>query len=410
MSLFYSCISPEDNNSLCVIPSEQEIFSVLNSMGSTKAPGPDGFTALFYKKYWHIVKEVVLACIWDFFGNNRLLQDHNHTFIALIPKQLGASTVHQFRPISLCNVIYKIISKILANRFKALLHLFISPYQSVFVPSKSIQDNTIMAHELFNVINSKKGRGGLMAIKIDMEKAFDRMEWNFILAILSKLGFHPTWVNWVRICITSPSFSILINRSPFGHFSPERGLRQGDPLSPFLFILGTEVISRLLLWQESHDLLQGIKIACHCPTVSHLLFADDLILFAKATSVEAVHLKSCMDIYCRWSGQAINRSKSSIHFSKNTASSTINNISGIFPFKRAYISSKYLGLPLLFGKTKTAAFKDLLRKVSGKIEGWRAKTLSQAGRSVLIKSVAATIPSYAMSSFLLPTSIRSSLD
>jgi hypothetical protein len=85
-----------------VIPSEQEIFSVLNSMGSTKALGPDGFTALFYKKYWHIVKEVVLACIWDFFGNNRLLQDHNHTFIALIPKQLGASTVHQFQPISLC--------------------------------------------------------------------------------------------------------------------------------------------------------------------------------------------------------------------------------------------------------------------------------------------------------------------
>jgi hypothetical protein len=101
---------------------------------------------------------------------------NNHTFIALIPKQLGASTVHQFRPISLCNIIYKLISKILANRFKAQLHLFISPYQSAFVPAKSIQDNTIMAHELFNVINSKKGRGGLMVIKIDMEKAFDRME------------------------------------------------------------------------------------------------------------------------------------------------------------------------------------------------------------------------------------------
>jgi hypothetical protein len=249
LSLFDSCISTEANHSLCAIPSEQEIFTVLSSMGSTKAPGPDGFTALFYKKYWHIVKDVVLACIWDFFGNNRLLQDHNHTFIALIPKQLGASTVHQFRPISLCNIIYKLISKILANRFKAQLHLFISPYQSAFVPARSIQDNTIMAHELFNVINSKKGRGGLMAIKIDMEKAFDRMEWNFILAILSKLGFHPTWVNWVRICITSPSFSILINGSPFGKFSPARGLRQGDPLSHFLFILGTEVISRLLLRQ-----------------------------------------------------------------------------------------------------------------------------------------------------------------
>jgi ribonuclease HI len=409
LSLFDSCISNEANISLCAIPSEQEIFTVLSSMGSTKAPGPDGFTTLFYKKYWHIVKDVVLACIWDFFGNNRLLQDHNHTFIALIPKQLGASTVHQFRPISLCNIIYKLISKILANRFKAQLHLFISPYQSAFVLARSIQDNTIMAHELFNVINSKKGRGGLMAIKIDMEKAFDRMEWNFILAILSKLGFHPTWVNWIRICITSPSFSILINGSPFGKFSPARGLRQGDPLSPFLFILGTEVISRLLLRQESSD-LKGIRIARNCAAVSHLLFADDLILFAKVTSMEAVALKSCLDKYCCWSGQAINCSKSSIHFSKNTISSTITSINGIFPFKRASVSSKYLGLPLFFGKAKTSAFKNILEKVSGKIEGWRAKTLSQAGRSVLIKLVAATIPSYAMSSFLLPTSISSTLD
>jgi hypothetical protein len=101
---------------------------------------------------------VVLSNIWDFFGNNWLLKEQNHTFIALIPKQLGASTVHQFRPIRLCNIIYKIISKILANKLKDLLHLFISPYQSAFVPSRNIQDNTILAHELFNVINSKKGR------------------------------------------------------------------------------------------------------------------------------------------------------------------------------------------------------------------------------------------------------------
>jgi hypothetical protein len=105
LSLFNNCISTEANDSLCAIPSKQEIFFVLTSIGSMKAPGLDGFTALFYKKYWHIVREVSLACIWDFFGNNWLLQDHNHTFIAFIPKQLGASTVHQFRPISLCNII-----------------------------------------------------------------------------------------------------------------------------------------------------------------------------------------------------------------------------------------------------------------------------------------------------------------
>ena len=156
--------------------------------------------------------------------------------------------------------------------------------------------------------------------------------------------------------------------------------------------------------------MKGIKIACNCSPISHLLFADDLILFAKATSSKTVILNSCLDLYCQWSGQAINIPKSLVHFSKNTPTSTINSISGIFPFKRALISSKYVGLPLFFGKSKSADFKDTMEKVSGKIEGWCAKTLSQVGHTVLIKSVVASISSYAMSSFLLPISFSNYLD
>jgi hypothetical protein len=130
----------------------------------------------------------VIASVWEFFRNNHLLKEQNHSFIALIPKQLGAYLVHHFRPISLCSI----ISKILANRFKGLLHHFISPYQFAFVPSKRIQDNSILAPELLYFLKSKRGQGGLMVIKIDMEKAFGRIEWSFLLAILSKLGFHPT--------------------------------------------------------------------------------------------------------------------------------------------------------------------------------------------------------------------------
>jgi len=160
-----------------------------------------------------------------FFRKHHLLKEQNNTFIALIQKRLGPFSVTHFRPISLCNIIYKIISKILANRFKNLLHLFISPHQSAFVPSRTIQDNSIMAHELMHALKSKQGRGGLMAVKIDMEQAFDRMEWEFLLSIMDKLGFHRTWVSWIRICISTTSFSILINGSPFGMFSPSRGLR-----------------------------------------------------------------------------------------------------------------------------------------------------------------------------------------
>jgi hypothetical protein len=156
----------------------------------------------------------------------------------------------------LCNIIYKIISKLLANRLKPLLDKVISPFQTAFVPSRLIQDNSILAHEMLHTLKQKRGRGGLMAINIDMENAFDKMEWPFLLAILKQLGFHDKWINWIRICISTTSFFVLLNGSSFGHFKPSRGLRQGDPLSPFLFIIGTEAISRLL-----HNSLHGFKIS-----------------------------------------------------------------------------------------------------------------------------------------------------
>jgi exonuclease III len=405
LDLFDCSITDDDNLSLCVIPTESEIFEALSSLGRLKAPGPDGFTALFYVTYWDTIKTTVLSAIWNFFRHNQLLREQNHTFLALIPKKIGASSVQHFRPISLCNIIYKIISKLLANRLKPLLTKFISPFQTAFVPHRHIQDNSILAHEMLHTLKSKRGRGGLMAINLDMEKAFDKMEWSFLLAILHKLGFHSRWINWVRLCISTSSFSVMLNGSPFGLFSPSRGLRQGDPLSPFLFIIGSEVISRLLFGS-----LRGFKIARACSPLNHLLFADDLIIFSTATSKEAATIKSCLDKYCLWSGQSVNHVKSHILFSKNTSSSTITAIQNILPYDVTPATARHLGLPLLFGKSKVVAFSDILEKAQGKIAGWRSKTLSQAGKTVLVKVVASAIPSYAMSTFLLPDAFCHKLD
>jgi hypothetical protein len=230
----------------------------------------------------------------------------------LVFKINGSHTVHQFRPISLCNIVYKIISKVLANRFKILLPNIISPLQLTFVPKRNIQDNTIMAHELLHAFKSKRGKGGFMFMKMDIEKAFDRMKWSFLLAILEKLGFSPTWLSWIRICITSTFFSILLNVSPFGNFSPGRGLRQGDPLSHFLFILGAAVFSRLMFKEERNGSLKGHRIARNCSPIHHLHFADDFFIFGEASVLVAASIKSCLDKYSRWSGQSINASRSSI--------------------------------------------------------------------------------------------------
>jgi hypothetical protein len=231
------------------------------------------------------------------------------------------------------------------------------------VTKRNIQDNNILAHELLHSFKSKRGKCGFMFLKMDMEKAFDRMEWNFLLAILEILGFSSTWISWIKIYISTPSFSILLNDSPSGYFSPSKGLRQGDPLSPFLFILGSEVFSRLMFKEESLGSLQGLQIARNCPTIHHLLFADDLLIFGKATVIVATSIKSCLDKYCRWFGQSINASKSSIRFRKNILSSKIKAISNIIPYTSNHCTSLYLGLSILMGNSKKRAFQGIIDKV-----------------------------------------------
>jgi hypothetical protein len=182
-------------------------------------------------------------------------------------------------------------------------------------------------------------------------------------------------------------------------------LHQGDPISPFLFILGTEVISRLL-----HQSLQGYKISWGCFPINHLLFADDLIIFTHATSLEAGIIRDCLSKYNLWSGQLVNVAKSNIIFSSNTTASTKTSILDILPYACTPISAKHLGLHMLFGRSKQSSFLDILQKVQGKIEDWRSKTLSQARKSVLIKVVASSIPSYAMRSFIFPDILCHRLD
>jgi hypothetical protein len=143
---------------------------------STKAPGANGFIALFFKKYWSFVKKDVLNYISNFFQNQQLLFEHNHTHIALVPKQNISLLVHHFKPINLCNITYKIITKILANILKTILPKIISPLQLAFGPFRNIQDNTILAHELLHSFKNKKGKGGFMFLNLDMEKAFDKVQ------------------------------------------------------------------------------------------------------------------------------------------------------------------------------------------------------------------------------------------
>lgn len=188
--------------------------------------------------------------------------DVNSTYIVLIPKNNRPSRVTDYRPISLCNVLYKLMAKVLANRMKKMLNYVISHNQSAFLPGRLITDNIIVAFEALHSMNTRlKGRQGYMALKLDMSKAYDRVEWDFMETIMRRLGFHDRWVDLIMVCVQTVTYSVLINGVPHGHIKPTRGIRQGDPLSPYLFILCAEGLSNILREDEREGKITGLPIA-----------------------------------------------------------------------------------------------------------------------------------------------------
>jgi len=205
----------------------------------------------------------------------------NKTTICLIPKVKGPQEMKQFRPISLCNVIYKICSKVLANWIRPFLDDIVSKEQSAFVPGRLIMDNVLIAYECTHYLTRKKGKAGACAIKLDMTKAYDNVEWEYLRRIMLQLGLQESFVSLIMRCVTSVSFSVRINGVLSDFFRPTRGIRQGDPISPYLFLLCAEGLSCLL--KAVGHLSKGVRVGVHSPWISHLLFADDCIVFSEAS-------------------------------------------------------------------------------------------------------------------------------
>lgn len=230
-------ISDEQNDVLVQKFSKEEIWGVLKSMHPIKAPGPDGLQAIFYQKFWDIVGEDTCKICLQYLNGELSLKEINKTLIALIPKVKDPKMMKDYRPISLCNVIYKIIAKVIANRLKRVLDMVISPTQSTFVPGRLITDNAIIGFECIHAVKKRRsGKDGVVALKLDMSKAYDRVEWIYIRSILGKMGFNSRWVDLVMRCVESVAFQVLLSGTPRKEFVPKRGLRQDD-LSPRIFSL-----------------------------------------------------------------------------------------------------------------------------------------------------------------------------
>ena len=403
-------VTPTMSKSLDAPFSAEEVKRAVFSMGAWKSPGPDGFHAGFFQENWDLVGADVTRTCLKVLNGHCSIRELNATYIVLIPKIKFPKKVSDYRPISLCNVVYKIITKTFANRLKVYLPDIISDEQSAFVPGRLITDNIIVAFETLHTINRKiGGRKGLMALKLDMSKAYDRVEWSFLQAIMVRLGFSDHWIMRIMDCVSTAHFAFLLNGEPVGKVIPSRGLRQGCPLSPYLFLLCAEGLSSLIRKAQHDRSLLGVSCVRGAPRISHLFFADDSIVFGRAEVDCCQLIKDILAKYERASGQVINLQKSAISFSPNTSVERKEMVSGCLGVPLGGSHDSYLGLPSFVGRNKRRVLDRVREKVWEKLQLWKGRLFSVGGREILIKAVAQATSTYAMSVFKIPTTLCDNL-
>ncbi|GFS45411.1 hypothetical protein Acr_00g0095930 [Actinidia rufa] len=270
--------------------------AALFSIGDNKAPGPDGYSSYFYKHSWDIIAMDFTATVKEFFTSGEILKQINHAVITLIPKSKNADSVEEYRPIACCNVIYK---------------------------NKSIKDNIFLLQELLRQYGRK--RSSLRCIlNVDLRKAFDSLDWDFVHDMLSSLQFPSMFINWIMTCITTTSYSISCNGSLHGFFEGNTGLRQGDPLSPSLFVIFLEYLSRGLGRLKENPYFY-FHLKCGGLKITHLAFADDLVLFSREDVTSIALLMNILKHFGDCSGLRVNIAKSRLFYSRHRPAGYGNN-------------------------------------------------------------------------------------
>ncbi|XP_010474049.1 PREDICTED: uncharacterized protein LOC104753502 [Camelina sativa] len=298
-----------------------------------KPPGPDGYMSEFYKSTWEILGAEFVIAVRSFFAKGFLPKGVNSTILALIPKKVSAQVMQDYRPISCCNVLYIVISKIIANRLKRVLPKFVSSNQSAFVKDRLLIENVLLATEI----------------------------------VLMAMQFPPMFIQWIMLCVTTASFSIQVNGELAGFFCSSRGLRQGCSLSPYLFVICIDVLSKLLD-KAAADHSYGYHPRCRNLRLTHLSFADDLMLLSdgKLRSIEGI--TAVFEHFAKISGLTISMEKSTLYLAGDVAQ-----------------------------RLDTVQFPFEIRK---RIGSWTARYLSFVGRFNLISSSSTTLGSWVWTKLL----------
>ncbi|GAU16832.1 hypothetical protein TSUD_367790 [Trifolium subterraneum] len=403
-----SLITDRLNTMLTILPSPKEIKNVVFSLNKDSAPGPDGFRAIFFQTYWNIIKLDVINAVMQFFTSGWIMPNFNSNTPVLIPKTDHADSVNDYRPIAMANFKFKLISKIIADRLSSIMPAITSIQQRGFIKGRSIKDCICLTSEAINMLHNKSF-GGNLAIKVDIAKAFDTLQWSFLLRVLKAFGFNQIFCQWIHSILCSAKMSISLNGKQHGFFNCSRGVRQGDPLSPLLFCLAEEVISRSITKLVRDGKLTLIKGSRHMAVPSHILYADDIMLFCKASRTNIQALSDLFLNYAANSGQVVNPSKSFI-YAGALSSQRLHFIAEQLGFNIGALPFVYLGAPIFKGKPKRSHLQPLADKIKSKLSAWKASYLFMAGRVQLIRSVIQGMMMHTISVYSWPSSLIKDLE
>ncbi|KAL0434064.1 UNVERIFIED_CONTAM: putative mitochondrial protein [Sesamum latifolium] len=279
------------------------------------------------------IQDVVLQYFRSIFGSIHPTIDAMEEVLESVDRRVtDAMNEVLMLPFSSKEVIYalKQMHPLKSQDQTPFLDSLISPSQFAFVPGRLITDNVLVAYELNHFLKHKnRGKDGYVSLKLDVNKAYDRVELCFLDRVLGRLGFNERFVSLIMSCVSSVTFSFLLNGEQFGFLHSERGLRQGDPLSPYLFLLCAEAFSGMIRKAESNGFIQGIAVSRAAPLIFHLLFVDDTLIFCKATPEAMLCLKSILDAFQKASGLKINLHKSAMVVNNNVAAELRVELAGI---------------------------------------------------------------------------------
>lgn len=298
-------------------------------------------------------------------------------------------TVKDYRPISLINTSIKILLKVLASRLACHLDCIVGDTQTGFMRGRQAAESIMTVKEVVHSLQKNRSKG--MVLKLDFEKAFDSVNWEFLLQVLESMNFDHTLIVWIKSLLNTSRISLLVNGSPIKEFSPGRGLRQGDPLSPLLFNIVGEVLNTMLRVSSQKGILQGISLNKDAPPITHLQYADDTVIFLDNTVNSVKGVKRVLQSFQMISGLKINFDKSEI-YTTSFLNPIVEEAVEIIKCKVGKWPMKYLGMSVGSSSRRKIFWEPLIRKIKHRLASWKADHLNQAGNLTLVKSVLDSLP------------------